>query len=109
MAPCCRPAFFSGSFNSDDCTSVSETPFASTGLSYRDAGVDIKAGSALVDCIKPFAKCIMRESALGGIDGFGALFKLSNKYREPVLVSGTDDMGTKLKPAFALNHHDTVG
>ena len=87
--------------------SASETP--SAGLSYRDAGVDIEAGDALVDRIKPFAKRTMREGVLGGIGGFGALFELSKKYQEPVLVSGTDGVGTKLKLAFALNRHDTVG
>jgi len=91
--------------------SAPETPSASTssGLSYRDAGVDIEAGDALVDRIKPFAKRTMREGVLGGIGGFGALFELSKKYQEPVLVSGTDGVGTKLKLAFALNRHDTVG
>ncbi|KHK50708.1 phosphoribosylaminoimidazole synthetase [Ralstonia sp. A12] len=91
--------------------SASETPSASAsgGLSYRDAGVDIEAGDALVDRIKPFAKRTMREGVLGGIGGFGALFELSKKYQEPVLVSGTDGVGTKLKLAFALNRHDTVG
>lgn len=78
-------------------------------LSYRDAGVDIDAGDALVEAIKPFAKRTMREGVLGGIGGFGALFEISKKYREPVLVSGTDGVGTKLKLAFHLNRHDTVG
>ncbi|MDO9599787.1 MAG: phosphoribosylformylglycinamidine cyclo-ligase [Azoarcus sp.] len=78
-------------------------------LSYRDAGVDMEAGDALVDRIKPFAKRTMRPEVLGGIGGFGALFELSKKYREPVLVSGTDGVGTKLKLAFQLNKHDTVG
>ena len=78
-------------------------------LSYRDAGVDIDAGDALVDAIKPFAKRTMREGVLGGIGGFGALFEIGQKYREPVLVSGTDGVGTKLKLAFQLNRHDTVG
>ncbi|MDQ5880069.1 MAG: phosphoribosylformylglycinamidine cyclo-ligase [Pseudomonadota bacterium] len=78
-------------------------------LSYRDAGVDIDAGDALVDRIKPFAKKTMREGVLGGIGGFGALFEVPKKYREPVLVSGTDGVGTKLKLAFELNRHDTVG
>lgn len=78
-------------------------------LSYRDAGVDIDAGDALVEAIKPFAKRTMREGVLGGIGGFGALFEISKKYREPVLVSGTDGVGTKLKLAFLLNRHDTVG
>ena len=78
-------------------------------LSYRDAGVDIDAGDALVEAIKPFAKRTMREGVLGGIGGFGALFEISKKYKEPVLVSGTDGVGTKLKLAFHLNRHDTVG
>lgn len=78
-------------------------------LSYRDAGVDIDAGDALVDAIKPFAKRTMREGVLGGIGGFGALFEIGRKYREPVLVSGTDGVGTKLRLAFELNRHDTVG
>ena len=78
-------------------------------LSYRDAGVNIDAGDALVDRIKPFAKRTMRPEVLGGIGGFGALFRLSEKYREPVLVSGTDGVGTKLKLAFMLDKHDTVG
>jgi phosphoribosylformylglycinamidine cyclo-ligase len=78
-------------------------------LSYRDAGVDIDAGDALVERIKPLAKRTMREGVLGSIGGFGALFEISKKYREPVLVSGTDGVGTKLKLAFILNQHDTVG
>lgn len=80
-----------------------------TSLTYRDAGVDIDAGDALVDRIKPFAKATMRPEVMGGIGGFGALFELSKKYREPVLVSGTDGVGTKLRLAFELNRHDTVG
>ncbi|MCM1511842.1 MAG: phosphoribosylformylglycinamidine cyclo-ligase [Oxalobacter formigenes] len=78
-------------------------------LSYRDAGVDIDAGEALVDAIKPFARRTMREGVLAGIGGFGALFEIGKKYREPVLVSGTDGVGTKLRLAFQLNRHDTVG
>ena len=78
-------------------------------LTYRDAGVDIDAGDALVDRIKPFAKRTMRPEVMGGIGGFGALFEISKKFREPVLVSGTDGVGTKLKLAFQLNKHDTVG
>jgi len=62
----------------------------STGLSYRDAGVDIDAGDELVERIKPFAKRTHREGVLAGIGGFGALFEISKRYREPVLVSGTD-------------------
>lgn len=82
---------------------------ASSSLTYRDAGVDIDAGDAFVDRIKPAAKRTMRPEVLAGIGGFGALFELSKKYREPVLVSGTDGVGTKLKLAFQLNRHDTVG
>ncbi len=81
----------------------------SSGLSYRDAGVDIDAGDALIDKIKPFAKRTLRDGVLGGIGGFGALFEVPKTYREPVLVSGTDGVGTKLKLAFQLNRHDTVG
>ena len=81
----------------------------SVSLSYRDAGVDIDAGDALVEAIKPFAKRTMREGVMGGIGGFGALFEVSKKFKEPVLVSGTDGVGTKLKLAFLLNRHDTVG
>src|SRR5687768_8004186 len=78
-------------------------------LSYRDAGVDMDAGDALVEAIKPFAKRTLREGVMGGIGGFGALFEISKKYKEPVLVSGTDGVGTKLKLAFQLDRHDTVG
>ena len=78
-------------------------------LSYRDAGVDIEAGDALVERIKPFAKKTLREGVLSGLGGFGALFEVPRRYREPVLVSGTDGVGTKLKLAFDLNRHDTVG
>jgi len=78
-------------------------------LSYRDAGVDIDAGDALVEAIKPFARRTLREGVMGGIGGFGALFEVSKKFKEPVLVSGTDGVGTKLKLAFHLNKHDTVG
>ena len=85
------------------------SPSAKQSLSYRDAGVDIDAGDALVNAIKPFAKRTMRDGVLGGIGGFGALFEISKKYRNPVLVSGTDGVGTKLKLAFQLNRHDTVG
>jgi len=81
----------------------------SKGLSYRDAGVDIDAGDALVDAIRPFAKRTMRPEVLAGIGGFGALCAIPKKYREPVLVSGTDGVGTKLKLAFQLGRHDTVG
>jgi len=80
-----------------------------TPLSYRDAGVDIDAGDALVDRIKPLARKTLREGVLGGIGGFGALFEVPKRYREPVLVSGTDGVGTKLRLAFELDRHDTVG
>jgi phosphoribosylformylglycinamidine cyclo-ligase len=80
-----------------------------TPLSYKDAGVDIDAGDALVDRIKPLAKKTMREGVLAGIGGFGALFEVPKRYKEPVLVSGTDGVGTKLKLAFEWNMHDTVG
>ena len=83
---------------------MSQTP-----LSYKDAGVDIDAGDALVERIKPLAKKTMREGVLAGIGGFGALFEVPKRYREPVLVSGTDGVGTKLKLAFEWGMHDTVG
>jgi len=82
---------------------------ASNSLTYRDAGVDIDAGDMLVERIKPAAKRTMRPEVLAGIGGFGALFEISKKYREPVLVSGTDGVGTKLKLAFQWQRHDTVG
>ncbi|MDQ6881968.1 MAG: phosphoribosylformylglycinamidine cyclo-ligase [Pseudomonadota bacterium] len=80
-----------------------------TPLSYKDAGVDIDAGDALVERIKPLARRTLREGVLAGIGGFGALFEVPRRYREPVLVSGTDGVGTKLKLAFEWNMHDTVG
>ena len=78
-------------------------------LTYRDAGVDIDAGDALVERIKPLAANTMREGVMAGIGGFGALFEVPKKYKEPVLVSGTDGVGTKLRLAFEWNRHDTVG
>ena len=78
-------------------------------LSYKDAGVDIDAGDALVERIKPLARKTMREGVLAGIGGFGALFEVPKRYKEPVLVSGTDGVGTKLRLAFEWNMHDTVG
>ena len=78
-------------------------------LSYKDAGVDIDAGDALVERIKPLAKKTLREGVMAGIGGFGALFEVPKRYKEPVLVSGTDGVGTKLKLAFEWNMHDTVG
>ena len=81
----------------------------SDSLSYRDAGVDIDAGDQLVENIKPFAKRTMRPEVLGDLGGFGALVEISKKYQNPVLVSGTDGVGTKLKLAFDWDKHDTVG
>src|SRR4051812_2134118 len=81
----------------------------SKGLTYRDAGVDIEAGDALVETIKPFARRTMRPEVLAGIGGFGALCAIPRRFRRPVLVSGTDGVGTKLKLAFELDRHDTVG
>ncbi|MEQ1815792.1 MAG: phosphoribosylformylglycinamidine cyclo-ligase [Nitrosomonas sp.] len=90
-------------------TSSSSDHPNTTQLSYRDAGVDIDAGDRLVENIKPFAKRTLRPEVLTGIGGFGALFEISKKYQNPVLVSGTDGVGTKLKLAFQLNQHDTIG
>ncbi len=85
------------------------TAKAPSPLSYKDAGVDIVAGDTLVERIKPLAKKTLREGVLAGIGGFGALFEVPKRYKEPVLVSGTDGVGTKLKLAFEWNMHDTVG
>jgi phosphoribosylformylglycinamidine cyclo-ligase len=85
-------------------------PDAPQALTYRDAGVDIDAGDQLVENIKPFAKKTLRKGVLAGIGGFGALFEIAReRYREPVLVAGTDGVGTKLKLAFELNRHATIG
>ncbi len=81
----------------------------SSSLSYRDAGVDIDAGDSLVERIKPLARRTLRPEVLAGIGGFGALMELPRQYREPVLISGTDGVGTKLKLAFQMNRHDTIG
>jgi len=79
-------------------------------LTYRDAGVDIDAGDRLVENIKPFAKKTLRKGVLSGIGGFGALFEIARaRYRDPVLVAGTDGVGTKLKLAFELDRHATIG
>jgi phosphoribosylformylglycinamidine cyclo-ligase len=81
-----------------------------TSLTYRDAGVDIDAGEALVDRIKPHARRTLRPEVLGGLGGFGALFAIPpGKYHEPVLCAGTDGVGTKLKLAMELGLHDTIG
>jgi phosphoribosylformylglycinamidine cyclo-ligase len=78
-------------------------------LSYKDAGVDIDAGNALVERIKGTVKATKRPEVLGGIGGFGALCRIPSNYKNPILVSGTDGVGTKLKLAMDLNHHDTIG
>jgi len=79
-------------------------------MTYKDAGVDIDAGDALVERIKPLAASTMRPECLGGLGGFGGLFQLAaHRYREPVLVAGTDGVGTKLKLAIELDRHDTIG
>ena len=78
-------------------------------LSYRESGVDIDAGDALVERIKPFARRTMRSEVLTSIGGFGALVEIGKRFKEPVLVAGTDGVGTKLLLALALNRHDTVG
>ncbi len=79
-------------------------------LSYRDAGVDIDAGNSLVERIKPLTRSTLRPGVLGGLGGFGALFELPmERYKNPVLVSGTDGVGTKLKLAMMMGKHDTIG
>ena len=79
------------------------------GLTYKDAGVDIDAGNALVDRIKDISKATRRPEVLGGLGGFGALCEIPEGYRSPVLVSGTDGVGTKLRLAMQLGRHDTIG
>ena len=81
----------------------------SDALTYRAAGVDIDAGNAVVERIKPLVKRTFRPEVMGGLGGFGGLFNLGTRYREPVLVSGTDGVGTKLKLAQTLGRHDTIG
>ena len=81
----------------------------STPLTYRDAGVDIDAGNEVVERIKPLVRRTLRPEVLGGVGLFGGLFDLSNRYREPVLVSGTDGVGTKLILAKQLDRHDSIG
>src|SRR5438309_10442804 len=88
---------------------VSTRSRVSVSLSYAESGVDIDAGDALVDRIKPFARRTFRPEVLAGIGGFGALFEVPKRYREPVLVAGTDGVGTKRKLALALGRHDTLG
>ena len=101
----CRPAIIRGLHSGlETLVSNPQQP-----LTYRDAGVDIDAGNTVVERIKPLVKRTFRPEVMGGLGGFGALFNLSGKYREPVLVSGTDGVGTKLKLAQQLNRHDTIG
>jgi len=89
---------------------VTKDTDSSPTLSYRDAGVDIDTGNALIERIKPVVKNTFRPGVLTGLGGFGALFELPlDRYKEPVLVSGTDGVGTKLKLALELNKHDTIG
>ncbi|MSP63584.1 MAG: phosphoribosylformylglycinamidine cyclo-ligase [Myxococcales bacterium] len=78
-------------------------------LTYRDSGVDIDAGDALVERIKPHVRRTLRPEVIGGLGGFGGLFAVPKGYTDPVLVSGTDGVGTKLKIAFATGRHDTIG
>src|SRR5262249_53743172 len=79
------------------------------GLTYRDAGVDIDAGDELVERIKPHVRRTFRPEVIGDLGGFGGLFAMPKGYTDPVLVSGTDGVGTKLKIAFLTGRHDTVG
>ncbi|EPC03727.1 phosphoribosylaminoimidazole synthetase [Litchfieldella anticariensis FP35 = DSM 16096] len=93
--------------STSDSSQPTSTP--KTSLSYKDAGVDIDAGNALVERIKGVAKRTTRPEVLGGLGGFGALCQLPSGYKEPVLVSGTDGVGTKLRLAMDLGKHDTIG
>jgi len=82
---------------------------AAMAITYKDAGVDIDAGESLVERIKPLARSTMRPEVLGGLGGFAALCRLPTGYTDPILVSGTDGVGTKLKTALAAGRHDTIG
>ena len=88
---------------------MSSNPDSKKIISYKDAGVDIIAGDQLIEKIKPFAKKTMRNGVLGGLGGFGSMFEIPKNYKNPVLVSGTDGVGTKLKLAFETNNHKTIG
>ena len=90
-------------------SAVTPSSPSSPGLTYRDAGVDIDAGNEVVERIKPLVRRTMRPEVLGGVGLFGGLFDLAGRYKEPVLVSGTDGVGTKLILAKQLNRHDTIG
>ena len=94
---------------SNNDNNINKTETQKKSLSYRDAGVDIEAGDAFIDVIKPIAKRTQRDGCLSGLGGFGAMFQVPKNYDDPILVSGTDGVGTKLKLAFDLNKHDTIG
>lgn len=98
----------SSSDSSSDTPNAPRSPGAQS-LTYRDAGVDIDAGNALVERIKGVAKRTSRPEVMGGLGGFGALCELPSGYRQPVLVTGTDGVGTKLRLAMDLGRHDTIG
>jgi phosphoribosylformylglycinamidine cyclo-ligase len=98
-----------GQFPAETLVYRHSTMQKSSGLTYRDAGVDIDAGDALVDRIKPIVRRTMRPEVLAGVGGFGALVGLPQRYREPVLVSGTDGVGTKLRLAIDTGRHDRIG
>ena len=86
-----------------------DKPQAPQSLSYKDAGVDIEAGDALVERIKSVAARTRRPEVMAGLGGFGALCEIPAGYKQPVLVSGTDGVGTKLRLAMELDNHDTIG
>lgn len=92
-----------------DITEASPQPEKPSSLSYKDAGVDIDAGNALVERVKGIAKSTRRKEVLGGLGGFGALCEIPSRYKNPVLVSGTDGVGTKLRLAMDLGLHNTIG
>jgi len=96
--------------SNNDVAATKNTTLKSSSLSYRDAGVDIDAGNELVNRIKPHVKSTLRPEVIGGLGGFGALFEIPlHKYKSPVLVSGTDGVGTKLKLAIETGLHDGIG
>jgi len=88
---------------------LSQNKREDSSITYKDSGVDIEAGNNLIDKIKPYAKSTFRKEVLGGLGGFGSMFEMPSHIDNPVLVSGTDGVGTKLKLAFELNEHDTIG
>src|ERR1700750_916998 len=88
---------------------MEQNPPSDRGITYRDAGVDIDAGDELVERIKPIVRRTQRPEVLAGIGGFGALVEIPQGYKQPVLVSGTDGVGTKLRLAIDTGRHDTIG